>query len=91
MAVLATALLPAIGSAAPADDTTPAQASQHRPDNRPGPLTKAQQDLRKAALEKLVKGQAKLESIDEVGGQGGHRAVSQLRHDRVAELRAVHL
>jgi immune inhibitor A len=64
VAVLAAAVLPATGSAAPADDTTPAQASQHRPDNRPGPLTKAQQDLRKAALEKLVKGQAKLESID---------------------------
>jgi immune inhibitor A len=36
----------------------PSAAASHRPDNRPGPLTKRQDALRKAAVQKLAKGTA---------------------------------
>jgi immune inhibitor A len=48
----------AITGDAPSQKDNPSASSSHRPDNRPGPLTKQQQKLREAALEKLRHGTA---------------------------------
>lgn len=50
--------LAAGASAAPPPEAPGADAPAHRPDNRPGPLTKRQEALRKAAHQKLRAGEA---------------------------------
>ena len=58
-AALAASMTQTPASAAPARGDAPASsASAERPDNRPGPLTKEQTALRKAAVEALVEGRA---------------------------------
>jgi immune inhibitor A len=58
LALGATALPTA--SASPTNDASRSQASAHRPDNRPGPLTKKQDHLRQKALSSLDNGSASL-------------------------------
>ena len=43
---------------APSQTDRATSAASHRPDNRPGPLTKQQQALRQAAVDKLASGKA---------------------------------
>ncbi|MBB4907466.1 immune inhibitor A domain-containing protein [Actinophytocola algeriensis] len=58
-AVLA-AVLPGAVDASPARDTAQASTpAAHREDNRPGPLTKQRNEMRKQAIEKVATGKAK--------------------------------
>ncbi|HEU5083114.1 MAG TPA: immune inhibitor A domain-containing protein [Acidimicrobiales bacterium] len=74
--VLALTALAPIAGAAPPEDGPPPPASQHRPDNRPGPLTARQDALRKAALEKVRAGEA---AADQDG-------VVQVAEDKYAQV-----
>ena len=64
-AALAVAVLQPAGAAPVADDgatTAPANAAAHRPDNLPGPLTKQWIEKRRAALEKVARGEARIDA-----------------------------
>jgi immune inhibitor A len=69
-AALAASMTQAPASAAPPDDQTRGtergQAAAHRPDNRPGPLTKKQDALRQAAVKAVLEGRAR--AVPQKGG-----------------------
>ncbi|GAA1877901.1 immune inhibitor A domain-containing protein [Asanoa iriomotensis] len=54
--------LPASAERVANDGTTQASVAAHRPDNRPGPQTKAWTEKRKAALAKVARGDAKIDA-----------------------------
>ncbi|HEU0040961.1 MAG TPA: immune inhibitor A domain-containing protein, partial [Jiangellaceae bacterium] len=71
-------------TAVPADDSPPqsSSAGQHRPDNRPGPLTEQHDAMRRAAVERLAQGTATLNPQPDGG------ATVQLADDRFVEFPA---
>jgi immune inhibitor A len=82
-AALAAALMqPALAaqSANTPSQAEPGSSAEHRPDNRPGPLTKQQNELRQAAVEKLIDGTATKQA------QRGGGSTVKLGKDKAVEF-----
>ena len=88
-AALAVAVLQPAGAAPVADDgatTGSANAAAHRPDNLPGPLTKEWIAKRKAALEKVARGEARIDANGNVTVDAETNNVVEVAFDRTDKI-----
>ena len=88
-AALAVAALQPAGAAPVADDgatTGSANAAAHRPDNRPGPQTKQWIAKRKAALEKVARGEARIDANGNVTVDAETNNVVEVAFERTDKI-----